>query len=58
MFAYTTFTSFVYRPSLIEVLVYLAGLLAVIAIPSLLFNYLESNKTRKAQEPREVQRHS
>ena len=55
MFAYTTFTDFIYRPSLSEVLVYLVGLLIVITVPSLIFNYLDS-KEHESQSPTEAQR--
>ena len=57
MLAYTTFTSFIYRPSLTEVLVYLAGLLVVITVPSLIFNYLES-KEHESQDTAEARHRS
>lgn len=47
MLAYTTITDYVHAPSGIEVAVYVAGLIAVVGLPALFFNLLDSQDKKK-----------
>ena len=47
MIAYTTITDYIHAPSGIEVAVYVAGLIAVVGLPALFFNLLDSKDTKK-----------
>lgn len=42
MLAYTTITDYIHAPSGLEVAVYIAGLIAVVGLPALFFNLLDS----------------
>ncbi len=48
MLAYTTITDYIHAPSGIEVAVYIAGLIMVVGLPALFFNWLD-NRDKKAE---------
>ena len=45
MLAYTTLRDLIYQPSIAEVAVYIGGLLAVLALPALIFGLTGSSKS-------------
>ncbi|MGB7088122.1 MAG: hypothetical protein WBD47_21375 [Phormidesmis sp.] len=52
MLAYSTVSSLIQIPSAIEVAVYMVGLVAVVALPSLLFS-LSDRRTNQSSQKRE-----
>jgi|GEM_PF-3053793 len=48
MLAYTTLFDLFYMPSGLEVVVYMAGLIAMLTLPSILFGMIE-NRSKKEQ---------
>lgn len=56
MLAYTTLSDFIHLPSGLEVAVYMAGFVAVLTLPTIVFGIIDSRAAKSSQKTKNTTR--